>query len=121
MVRHQAPRPHLDRGGATGGGKTIAIEGIVLVAEKPALTAIAALRDMVGQTGDDDTGEASKGRPWRDGGGAPIKCTVIVIPALDDRECRLSTLLGCLGGYIAGKVRSDGINVCHGTIRYTRN
>ena len=57
MVRHQAPGPHLDLGGAAIFGKQVAIQRIVAVVEKGARAAIAALGDMVRMTGNDDAGE----------------------------------------------------------------
>jgi hypothetical protein len=59
VVRHQAPGPHLDRGGAAIFGEQIAIKRIVGVAKEGARTAIAALRHVMRMIGDDDTGEAS--------------------------------------------------------------
>ena len=58
MVRHQAPGPHLDGGGPAILGEQVAIERIVAVAEEGPRAAVAALGDMVGMTGDDNTGEA---------------------------------------------------------------
>jgi hypothetical protein len=46
VVRHQAPGPHLDLGGAAMGGEQIVIKRIVMVAEDGSGAAIATLRDM---------------------------------------------------------------------------
>ena len=59
MVRHQAPGPHLDGGAAALLGEQVALERIVAVAEEGPRAAIAARGDMVGMTGDDNTGEAN--------------------------------------------------------------
>ena len=58
MVRHQAPGPYLDAGGAAVFREKVAIERVVAVAEEGTRTAIAALSDMVRMIGNDDTGEA---------------------------------------------------------------
>jgi len=58
VVRHQAPGPHLDGGRTAMCGKQIAVERIIGVVEEGPRAAVAALRDMVRMTGDDDTGEA---------------------------------------------------------------
>ena len=58
VVRHQAPGPHLDGRRAAMWGERIAMERIVGIVEEGPRAAIAALRDMVRMTGDDDTGEA---------------------------------------------------------------
>jgi hypothetical protein len=58
VVRHQAPGPDFDIGGAAILGKQVAIERIVGVAKESACATIAALGDMVRMTGNDDTGEA---------------------------------------------------------------
>ena len=57
VVRHQAPGPHRDVGGAAVLGEQVAIERIVGVGEESARTAVAALGDVVRVAGDDDTGE----------------------------------------------------------------
>jgi hypothetical protein len=59
VVRHQAPGPHLDLRLAAMGGEQIAIQRIVAVAEEGACATIAALRDVMRMTGNDDTSEAS--------------------------------------------------------------
>src|SRR5882757_7377118 len=58
VVRHQAPGPHLDPGGAAILGEHVAIKRIVAVAEEGPRTAVATLGDMVRMTGGDDAGEA---------------------------------------------------------------
>jgi len=58
VVRHQAPGPYLDARRAAMCGEQIAIERIVGIVEEGLRAAIAAPRDMVRMTGDDDTGEA---------------------------------------------------------------
>ena len=58
VVRHQAPSPHLDPGGAAIFGEQVAIECIIGIGEEGACAAVAALGDMVRVTGNDDTGEA---------------------------------------------------------------
>ena len=57
VVRHQAPGPHLDAGSAAIFGEQVAIKRIVAVAEEGPRAAVAALRDVVRVTGDDDAGE----------------------------------------------------------------
>ncbi len=76
VVGHQAPSPHLDAGGAAVLRQQIAVESIVV--DEGSRAAIAALRDMVRNAGDDDTGEANHPARWprRE---ALIKCTVTVI------------------------------------------
>lgn len=59
MVGHQHPGPHLDAGGAAGFRQQGAIEGIIVVAEEHPRAAIAALSNMVWQTGDDEAGKAA--------------------------------------------------------------
>ena len=59
VVRHQAPRPHLDAGRLAVFGKQVAIERIVGLGEERPRPAVAALGDVVRMTGDDDTGETS--------------------------------------------------------------
>jgi hypothetical protein len=59
MVRHQTPGPHLDAGGLAIFGEQVAIQRIVAVLEERTRLAIAALGDMGGMAGDDDTGETS--------------------------------------------------------------
>jgi RHS repeat-associated protein len=61
VVRHQAPGPHLDLGGAAIFSEQVAIKRVVEIAEEGARAAIAALGDMVRMTGNDDTGEAGHG------------------------------------------------------------
>ena len=58
VVGHQAPRPHLDVGLAAVLRQEIAVERVVLVGEEGARAAVATLRDMVRDAGDDDAGEA---------------------------------------------------------------
>ena len=58
MVRHQAPRPHRNVGRLAMGRKQVTIERVIVVTEKGACATIAALGDMMRQTGDDDTGKA---------------------------------------------------------------
>ena len=57
VVRHQAPGPHLDLGGAAIFGEQVAIQCIVGIAEEGPRTAVAALGDMMRVTGNDDTSE----------------------------------------------------------------
>jgi hypothetical protein len=57
VVRHPAPCPHLDAGRAAILREQVAIKRIVAVAKEGPRAAIAALGDMMGMTGDDDTGE----------------------------------------------------------------
>jgi hypothetical protein len=58
MVRHQTPRPDLDLRRAACRAKQIAIECIVIIVEKRPRPAIAALGDMMRQTGNDDAGKS---------------------------------------------------------------
>ncbi len=59
VVGHQAigPAPRRPACG-TGFGQQIAIERVVVVAEEHPLAPVAALGDVMGQTGDDETGDA---------------------------------------------------------------
>jgi len=57
----------------------VAVEHVIGVAEKGARAAIAALGDVVRQTGDDDTSEAGHALGWPSGGAVSIKCTVTVM------------------------------------------
>jgi hypothetical protein len=59
MVWYQASGPHLDSGGAAIFGEQVAIERVVVVAEKGTRAPIAPLGDMVRMAGDDDTGKAA--------------------------------------------------------------
>ena len=61
VVGHQAIGPDLDPEFAAGFGEPIAIERVVLVAEKDALAPIAALSDVVGNAGQDDASDAGHG------------------------------------------------------------
>jgi hypothetical protein len=67
MVGHQAPGPHLDVGLAAVLRQEIAVERIILPAEEGARAAVAALRDMVRDTGDDDAGETTHVSIMRNG------------------------------------------------------
>jgi len=58
MVRHQAPRPDVDPCGATGRCEEVAIQRVVVIAEERARPAVATLRHVVRQAGDNDTGKA---------------------------------------------------------------
>src|SRR5262245_2877708 len=79
VIGHQAPRPNLDIGRPAMLAQEIAVERIVGVAEEGAGTAIAALGDVMRQTGNDDACEASHGASLRIIGATSIKCTVTVI------------------------------------------
>jgi hypothetical protein len=80
VIWHQAPGPNLDVCVVAMPGQQIAVEGEVLVIEKRARAAIAALGDVVGDAGDDNTsktGHAASSHQLRT---ESIKCTVTVIP-----------------------------------------
>jgi hypothetical protein len=55
MVRHQAPRPHLDLRSAACRAKQIAVQRIVFVMEKRPRPTVATLGDMMRHAGNDDT------------------------------------------------------------------
>ena len=57
MVGHQAISPHRDARLAAALSQQIAVERVVGIAEEPARAAVAALRGVVRQAGDDDAGE----------------------------------------------------------------
>ena len=57
VIGHQTPSPHRDSGLPDRRREQIAIGGVVAVRKKDLLPAIAALRDMIGQAGDDDACE----------------------------------------------------------------
>ena len=79
VVRHQAPAPHLDPGRAAMLGEQVAIQRIIVVAEKSSRPAVAALGDMMRMTGDDDAGKTGH-TPWCLRRRAmSIECTVTVI------------------------------------------
>ena len=59
VIGHQAPGPDLDVGSAA---EEIAIERIVIATEERLLPAVAALGDMVRDTGNDDPGETGHAR-----------------------------------------------------------
>jgi len=59
VVRHQAPRPELNPGSAAGRREQIAIEPVVVVAEKRPRPAVAALRHVVRQSGNDNAGKTA--------------------------------------------------------------
>ena len=61
MVGHQAIGPHRNARLAAARGEEIAVERIIAVLEEHLLTPIAALRDMMRQTGHDDAGKAGHG------------------------------------------------------------
>ena len=71
MVGHQAPGPHLDLGRAAVLRQQIAVERVILVAEKGARAAVAALGDMMRNAGDDDAGETGHAKKM-----APAKLDV---------------------------------------------
>ncbi|GLR88017.1 hypothetical protein GCM10007857_47290 [Bradyrhizobium iriomotense] len=79
VVRHQAPRPHLDAGGFAIRRKQVAIERIVVIAKERASPAVAALGDVVRITGDDDTGETGHAAACMRESRLSIQCTVTVI------------------------------------------
>ena len=58
MIGHRHPRPHRDLRGAAMLAQQVAIMAIILVLEERPLATIAALGDVVWQSGDDDTGKA---------------------------------------------------------------
>jgi hypothetical protein len=60
-------------------GQQIAVEGEVLVIEKRARAAIAALGDVVGDAGDDNTSKTGHAASSHQLGRESIKCTVTVI------------------------------------------
>ena len=60
----------------------IAVERMILLAEEGARAAVAALGDMVRNTGDDDAGEAGHAKWWIRRSQMSIECTVTVIEAL---------------------------------------
>ena len=62
MIGHQAVRPDRDTMLAALLTQQIAIEFVVGVGEKHVLAPISALGDMMGQTGNDETGDAGHGR-----------------------------------------------------------
>ena len=62
VIGHEAPGPDLDVGGAAGAAQEIAIERIVIGPEERLLPAVAALGDMVRDTGNDDPGETGHAR-----------------------------------------------------------
>src|SRR5882757_8058518 len=79
VVGHQAPGPHFDVRGPATLRQEIAIERIVLGAEKDARPSIAALRDVVRVGRNDDAGKASHAA-WCDPPALmSIECTVTVI------------------------------------------
>ena len=57
MVGHQAPRPHVDGGVAAMLCQEVAVKRIIVVAKEGARTAVAALGDVVRNTGNDDASE----------------------------------------------------------------
>ena len=59
MVRHQAPRPDADIGGAAMLDQQVVVERVVLGREEHFGPPVAALRDVVRQTGNDNASEAS--------------------------------------------------------------
>ena len=79
MVRHQAPCPRFDAGGAAIFGQQVAIERVIAVVEEGSRAAIAPLGDVVRMTGNDNTGEAGHEAWCRQRRAVSIKCTVTVI------------------------------------------
>jgi hypothetical protein len=86
VVRHKAPGPYRDFGGAAVLGEQVAVKRVVDVAEKGARAAIAALSDMVRMTGDDDTGETGHAASCPRRRCQSIKCTVTVITAVQGTD-----------------------------------
>jgi hypothetical protein len=78
VVRHQAPGPHFDVGGAAVLGEQVSIKRVVGIAKEGARAAIAALGDMVRMTRDDDTGETGHAASFQCRCCESIKCTVNV-------------------------------------------
>src|SRR5580698_7800777 len=79
VVRHQAPCPRFDAGGAAIFGQQVAIERVIAVVEEGSRAAIAPLGDVVRMTGNDNTGEAGHEAWCRQRRAVSIKCTVTVI------------------------------------------
>jgi len=67
MVGHQAMAPDLDPVLARLLGEQVTVEFMVGVREEHGLAPIAALGDMMRQAGDDETRDASRGRPRKPG------------------------------------------------------
>jgi hypothetical protein len=63
VVRHEAVGPDRDAALAAGGRQQIPIERVVAILEEHALAPIAALGDVMRQTGHDDAGYASHSPP----------------------------------------------------------
>ncbi len=61
VVGHQTPRPNAHARFVRRLGQPVAVGGVVGIGEEHPLAAVAALRYMVGQAGDDDTGETNHG------------------------------------------------------------
>ncbi len=78
VVRHQALGPHRHVGSAAVLAEQVAIERIVEVGKEGASTAVAALGDMVGVAGNDDTGETGHASSSRISAIVSIECTVTV-------------------------------------------
>ncbi len=80
VVGHQAPRPHLDIGRPAMLAEEVAVKGVVGVAKERTRATVAALRDVVRVTGDDDASEAGHAGSWQRSADMSIKCTVTVMP-----------------------------------------
>src|SRR5271154_1415185 len=61
VIGHETPRPDRDARLARRLGQTVAIGDLVGRGKEPLLPAIATLRDMVGQAGNDDSGKTGHG------------------------------------------------------------
>lgn len=61
VVGHQAIGPDLSRRGLCGLGQQLAIGEKIILLEKGRAATIAALRDMIGQSGDDEPGKSGDG------------------------------------------------------------
>jgi hypothetical protein len=65
VVGHQAIRPDRGAGGARGLRQQLAIDAEILLLEERRAAPIAALRDVIGHTGNDEPGKAGHGRLLR--------------------------------------------------------
>jgi len=61
VVGHQAIGPDLTAGAARGFGEEVTVERVVGVFEERLLAAVAALRDVIGNAGNDDAREPGQG------------------------------------------------------------
>lgn len=62
MVGHQTPRPHRNGGLRRRLGEKVPIGGVIGVRKEHPLAAVAALRDVIGDAGDHETGAAGHAR-----------------------------------------------------------